>query len=283
MNGPFAWPGGKRLLIKTLLPLIPEHDAYVEVFCGSAKLMFAKAPSPWEVINDINGDLINYFRVAKHRAGELAEALETELVASERFLELKLRGGGVALSEIDRALSFLYLTEYSFGGKGIDFAGVNIGHGQPPVKKSLERVRETLQDVSKRLSEVLIENRDWRACIDRYDSPETFLYLDPPYVSFGRLGRYKQPEAEMHAELMDRLARIKGKFLMSHENHELIRSGAKMHGFQVREVQTKYTLAGKSNDTKTTELVIANYKLPRQVSAAPVTRQRDIQELACVQ
>jgi DNA adenine methylase len=146
----------------------------------------------------------------------------------------------------------------------LDFAAHNINQvGQrPPVKKSLARVRQTLHDTAQRLSKVLIENRDWRACVERYDSAGTFFYLDPPYVSFGRLGRYKAPETEMHVELMERLAAIKGKFLMSHEACDLIRREATEHGFQVREVETKYTLAASKNTTRTTELVIANYMLP---------------------
>src|SRR5262245_1274202 len=104
MEAPFGWPGGKRNLRKTLLALIPQHKAYVEVFAGSAKLLFAKEPSHWEIINDINGDLVNFFRVAKHRPGELAELLEHDLVAAGRFAEL--RASATCENEIERALRF---------------------------------------------------------------------------------------------------------------------------------------------------------------------------------
>jgi DNA adenine methylase len=264
MNAPFAWPGGKRCLVTRLLPILPEHDAYVEVFCGSAKLLFAKAPSAWEVINDINGDLVNFFRVAKHRASELAEAFETECIASERFLELKLLGGGALhQNELERALAFLYLADQSFGGKGQHFCGTTIQSrdSRPPVKKSLGRVRETLLKTAQRLSSVLIENRDWRACIDRYDSKDTLFYLDPPYVNFRSLGRYEAPSEEMHVELLERLARIKGQFLLSHEDHPLIRTEATRHGFQIRTVDTTYSLAA-TNSKAVQELLVANYELP---------------------
>jgi DNA adenine methylase len=259
MNSPFAWPGGKRCLVKRLLPLLPPHEAYAEVFCGSAKLLFAKEPSAWEVINDINGDLINFFRVAKHRSAELAEAFETECVASERFVELKTP----QKAELDRALAFLYLADQSFGGKGEHFCGTTIQSrgSRPPVKKSLARIRETLLKTAQRLTSVLIENRDWRACIDRYDSSDTLFYLDPPYVNFKSLGRYEAPPEEMHIELLDRLAVIQGKFLLSHEDCPLIRTEAKRHGFTLREVETVYSLAS-TKSKKVRELVIANYKLP---------------------
>jgi len=74
MDAPFGWPGGKRNLRKTLIELLPAHRAYVEVFSGSAKLLFAKEPSEWEIVNDVNDDLLNFFRVAKHRPAESVRA-----------------------------------------------------------------------------------------------------------------------------------------------------------------------------------------------------------------
>ena len=68
----FSWPGGKHRLLKHLCSRIPAHSLYVEVFAGSAKLLFAKEPSKAEVINDLNGDIANFFRVTKHRPAELA-------------------------------------------------------------------------------------------------------------------------------------------------------------------------------------------------------------------
>ena len=123
MESPFGWPGGKRNLKKTLLAAIPAHKAYVEVFAGSAKLLFAKAPSPWEILNDINDELVNFFRVAKHRPSELAERLEHDLIAAGRFSELRHE---TRQSEVERALKFCYLTWYSFGSKGEHFASTTI-------------------------------------------------------------------------------------------------------------------------------------------------------------
>ena len=65
------WPGGKRKLAKHILPLLGEHRCYVEPFAGAAAIFFMKEPSPVEVINDINGDLSNLYRVVKHHLSEL--------------------------------------------------------------------------------------------------------------------------------------------------------------------------------------------------------------------
>src|SRR4051812_19096634 len=196
MDSPFAWPGGKRALKKVLLQLIPKHRAYVEVFAGSAKLLFAKEPSRWEVINDVNDDLLNFFRVVKHRPSELAEAMEREFIGKARFAELRAEVTNVTQSqnEIDRALRFLYLVWHSFGAMGATFGSQRIeqiGKMAHPIKRSMSAVREVLELTASRLTNVLVDRRDFADCIDRYDSRDTFFYLDPPYTAFQPNGRYQ--------------------------------------------------------------------------------------------
>jgi DNA adenine methylase len=260
MESPFGWPGGKRNLKKTLLAAIPQHKAYVEVFAGSAKLLFAKSPSPWEILNDINDDLVNFFRVAKHRPSELAERLEHDLIAAGRFTELKqekTRGG-----EIERALQFAYLTWYSFGSKGEHFASLQIKHlakAKTPVKRSLIRVRTLLADVAERLRSVLVENRDFAECIRRYDSRDTFFYCDPPYTDFQENGRYK-PMGERNRELFRLLSCIKGKFLLSFDDSAEIRALCKEFRFRVTRVKVAYTLGGTRSSVGN-EVLISNYRI----------------------
>jgi DNA adenine methylase len=260
MESPFGWPGGKRNLKKTLLAAIPQHKAYVEVFAGSAKLLFAKPPSPWEILNDINDDLVNFFRVAKHRPSELAERLEHDLIAAGRFTELKQEKARA--SEIERALQFAYLTWYSFGSKGEHFASMQIKHlakAKTPVKRSLIRVRTLLADVAERLRSVLVENRDFSECIRRYDSRDTFFYCDPPYTDFQDNGRYK-PMGERNRELFQILAGVKGKFLLSFDDSAEIRALCKEFSFRVTQVNVLYTLAGKSKSLAK-EVLISNYRI----------------------
>jgi DNA adenine methylase len=260
MESPFGWPGGKRNLKKTLLAAIPQHKAYVEVFAGSAKLLFAKDPSPWEILNDANDDLVNFFRVAKHRPSELAERLEHDLIAAGRFTELKQavpRG-----SEIDRALQFAYLTWYSFGSKGEHFASMKIGQlmkAKAPVKRSLIRVRTLLADVAERLRSVLVENRDFADCVRRYDSRDTFFYCDPPYTEFQENGRYK-PLGARNRELFKVLAGIKGKFLLSFDDAEEVRNLTREFSFRTTRVKVSYTLAQKKGMIAN-EVLISNYRI----------------------
>ncbi len=240
---------------------MPEHKLYVEVFSGSAKLLFAKQPSNWEILNDIHDDVINFFRVAKHRPAELAERLESEIVAAGRFRDL--RAAAKLESEIERALRFIYLTWYSFGSKGEHFASATVhqvGKARSPIRKSLTMVRELLTEVAARLRNVLVESRDFAHCIRRYDSAGTFFYCDPPYSSFGNNGRY-QSLGPRQAELFSLLAKLKGRFLLSFDNAEEIRALSRKHGFQVRPVTVRYTLAARSQKDAG-ELLISNYELP---------------------
>ena len=257
MNSPFPWPGGKRALQKTLLALIPKHKIYAEVFAGSAKLLFAKDAAHLEVMNDLNGDVTNFFRVAKHRPAELAERFELECIHAERFRNLRAKPE--LEDEIDRALRFAYLVWYSFGAKGQHFASSS---GRcPKAKRPLDRVRALLQMTAQRLSAVLIEQKDFAEILPRYDSTETFFYLDPPYVTFQANGRYQPLTKDHRIKLFALLANLKGKFLMSFDDCAEIRALSRNHKFKMRNVGVVYTIGGAGERKASPELLISNFAL----------------------
>jgi DNA adenine methylase len=256
MTSPIAWPGGKRALVRTLLPLIPAHRNYIEVFSGSAKLLFAKEPSRFEVLNDVNGDLINFFRVVKHRSAELAEAFEQECIHAGRFRELQTMSSPC---ELTRALRFAYLAWYGFSGKGLHFARPSAK--RPEVRHSIDSVRELLKKTATRLNRVVIEQRDFADILSRYDSSETFFYLDPPYVEYLPNGRYDPLTPERRAELYAQLAKLKSRWLMSFESHSEALAAAKRYGFRVRKVGVVYTMNGKAERKMTGELLLSNYPI----------------------
>lgn len=263
MNSPFAWPGGKRNLKKTLLSLIPEHEIYVEVFAGSAKLLFAKPLSRCEIMNDINGDVTNFFRVAKHRPAALAELFDHEIVHAERFRDLRHQASSD--DELHRALRFAYLAWYSYGAKGQHFAGSNskgMAGRAAKMKRSLDRVRDLLDDTATRLRNVLIEQRSFEEILERYDSAGTWFYLDPPYVHFQANGRYTALEQGQRERLFSLLAQLKGGFLLSFDDCEEVRTLSRLHRFHLRRVEVGYTLASSaSNRRNAGELLISNKAL----------------------
>ena len=255
MNSPFAWPGGKRNLVKRLLPLLPAHRIYVEPFCGSAKLLFAKKPSEREVISDANGELINFFQVAKHRPSALAQEFHTALCHPKMFSDL--RRSRAARNEVERAFRFLYLTQFSFGAKGEHFAG----HRDFAPNRRLDLISTKLTAAAERLRNVVIECADYAEIIRKYDTPQTLFYCDPPYVDFVGNARYEPFGEEKLDALFDLLAKIKGKFLLSEENHQEVARRVNARAFISRRMQTTYSMNARSTTLRKTELLIANYAI----------------------
>jgi DNA adenine methylase len=255
MNSLFAWPGGKRNLLRPILARIPTHRLYVEVFSGSAKVLFAKEPSAAEVINDINGDVINFYRVVKHRPAELAELLEHDVIHPERFRELKKT---TPVDELERALAFIYTTWYSYGAKGAHFAHASLQEvlrGQ--ARRPLSTVRKLIERGAERLNRVRIEQRDFIEMLTRFDSPETFFYLDPPYVQFSSVGQYEALTKDRRGDLFEKLSKLQGSFLMSFDDCEEIRKLAGKYAMQLERVETSYSLgSAKKSRGKLGELFV---------------------------
>lgn len=115
-KSPLAWVGGKSKLTSTIIPLIPKHSCYVEVFAGAAWVLFRKEPSKVEVINDINGDLITLYRVIQNHLEEFVRYFKWALVSRDEWDRLQLVDEST-LTDIQRAARFYYLVKNAFGAK----------------------------------------------------------------------------------------------------------------------------------------------------------------------
>lgn len=177
MNSPIPWLGGKRLLRKRVIDLFPEHKCYVEVFGGGAWVLFGKEPSSVEVLNDIDGELINFYRIVKCCHHELLLELQWDLVSREYFSKLKREEPNPDCSNVLRAKRFFYLIKASFGGQGGNFG---VTPSAKP-KLNLVEVDTVIQKAHDRLKRVTIEQLDFEPLITRYDRDYTLFYLDPPY------------------------------------------------------------------------------------------------------
>ena len=118
------WMGGKRRLAKHLLPLFPEHQCYVELFAGGAALFFMRPqPAKCEVLNDLNGQLINLYRVVQHHFDEFVRQFEWTLTSREVFARLQSTPPE-CMTDIQRAARFFYLQHTAFGGKTINISAI---------------------------------------------------------------------------------------------------------------------------------------------------------------
>ena len=247
------WMGGKSRLAKHILPLFPDHKTYVEPFAGGAALFFMKDQSKVEVINDLNSDLVNLYRVVKHHPEEFLRHFRNTLISREEFLT-KQRVDPSTLTDIQRAERFFYLQKNAFGGK-IEGQTFGTAPSSPP-KFNLFRIDEYISIAYQRLARTYIENLSWDKCLLKYDRDYTLHYLDPPY--WGTTG-YGNDFSFDQYELMAKLAKsIKGKMIISINDHPDIRTC--FTGLNFHEVELRYTVGGsKKGVKKSKELIFMNY------------------------
>lgn len=247
-----SWVGGKSKLCKTIIPLIPKHTCYVEPFAGAAWVFWKKEKSKVEVLNDINNELINLYRVVQNHFEEFAKHFKWTLVSREEFNRLQMLSPEY-LTDVQRAVRFYYLHKNAFGGK-ID--GQNFGYATiSPPKLNLLNLEKELLKAHSRLAKVFIENLTYDDLIKRYDRTHTFFYIDPPYWGFENdygKGIFDKSDFQTLAEI---LKHLQGKFILSLNDVPEVRNISK--GFNFKEVQVAYT-CGKKHTTGR-EVLIKNF------------------------
>jgi len=259
MKSFLSYLGGKSLLSKKIVPMIPEHTCYCEVFAGAAWILFRKPESQIEIINDINADLVTLYRVIKHHLEEFIRYLKWILVARDEFNRFK-KENPETLTDIQRAVRFYYLLKAGYGSRipNPTFSISTLRHSN----FNLLRVEEELSAAHLRLSSVYIENMHYEELIRRFDRPHTFFYCDPPYYNcedyYGKGLFGRDDFARLAALLKD----IRGRFILSINDAPEIRDT--FRGFNIEEATTSYLVAGADDRKKVTELLIMNY-VPTQV------------------
>ena len=252
MNSPLSYIGGKSKLSDTIIKMIPAHRAYCEVFAGAAWVFFRKEPSKYETINDLDSDLVCFYRVLQNHLEEFLKQFKWLLSSREWFEDWKRQQAAGGLTDIQRAARYYYLQRHTFGGR-VRARTFGVGPLHRP-RINLLRIEEELSEVHLRLATVNIENLAWQEFIKRYDRPQTFFYCDPPY--------YKAPYYIHNLSLMDYhdlaalLAELKGKFILSINDRPEMKKAFK--GFNVKPVALKYSVSkGPLIDAK--ELLVSNF------------------------
>lgn len=245
------WLGGKRRLADIILPQFPPHECYVEVFAGGAALYFLRPPAKTEVINDINGELVNLYRVVQNHLEEFVRHFKWMLYSRQQF---KWAQDEVldTLTDIQRAARFYYLQHSAFGGK-VD--GQTWGTATTVPAPNFMRIEENLSAAHLRLAQAYIENRDWASCIETYDRPHTFFYLDPPYWQTAGYG--VQFDLDQYEKMASLMRSMKGKAILSINDHPDIR---RIFGeFQMQEASIQYIVGGGGKGVDRKELIIYSW------------------------
>lgn len=219
MKSPIKWKGGKSGSVKTILPIIPEHKCYVEPFFGGGWIYFAKEKSKVEVVNDINGELVNFFEILRTQEKEFEQRFNYVVKSKELFLEYrKTIGQETSLSPLERAFRFYYVNQNAFSGliRYNQSGGCNSSFAGSPDKEAQSSFWDInkIRNAYERLKETIIEHDDYKAIIKRYDRDYTLFFLDPPYEGLDKR-TYNGENYFNYDELLEQLRNIKGKFILT--------------------------------------------------------------------
>ena len=262
MDSLFSYYGGKGRMAHNIIPLIPPHTVYVEPFCGAASVFFAK---PWtlansenscnyqEVLNDIDGDLVNLFRVMQNK--EKSEALIyrlslTPYARAEHDLARQICKSAADGTDIDRAWAYFTNIMMSFanifhGGWGTGVFGPNLA-----IKWNRKTATDRLRKYTERLRLAHLECDDAIAVIKRWDSPQSVFYCDPPYSGTNQ-GYAIQYTNEQYRSLISALSACQGSFVLSSYENDMVPAEWPCHKFKAKMSCSKPT----GNKTETQDRV----------------------------
>lgn len=231
MKPPLAYYGGKSRLAGWIASVLPAHRVYVEPFCGSAAVLFAKAPSTHEILNDLDGDLVCFLRVLRARPEELERACRLTPYARDEYAAADLAEPG--LDELERARRWWVRSSQSFAQVAKRGTGwsTSIQRGSNNARSVWNRL-DRFRPAAERLGCVTVENRDALEVIPAYDDARGVFYIDAPYLGSTRSGFAdgRRPAGDyfcefasdvQHKELARVLGEVRGAVLVSGYPSEL--------------------------------------------------------------
>jgi DNA adenine methylase len=247
----FKWQGGKSKLAKDILPKFPKHDCYVELFMGGAALFFLREElAKVSVLNDVNGELVNLYRVVQNHLPEFLRQFECILSSREQF-QLYQQTNPASLTDVQRAVRWYYLQQHAFGGR---MTGQTFGTSTTHPVFDATSLEAKLKAGANRLAKVSIEHLPWLDCAKRYDRPHTFFYADPPYLCATDYGTPFGMDEYM--SLAAWMGSCQGKVMLSINDHPAIREVFAEFAFD--ELTLSYS-SGLERGKKTTELLYRNW------------------------
>ncbi len=239
---PFSWPGGKSKLKKRIIVEIPPHKTYVEPFVGGGSVLFAKPLAEKNVINDLDKNLINFYKDLKNNGCKTAKSCKLP-TTKKQFDELDEKNPCGLMGQI----------KTSYGGKRKTFHPGT--YERPHTTKNPKR---QCNDQQTKLKKTSILNNDFEIVLEKYNKKDTFAYLDPPYV--GSENFFKSGGDDASPEKVCKcLKKFKGKFLLSYNDNPRVKKACK--DFEIKKIDTKYEMQRKQTGTMkpVKELLIRNY------------------------
>ncbi len=226
MKSVLRYPGSKSGMAKAILDHFPQHNTYIEPFFGGGSVFFSKEPSKYEVINDLSSTVVNFWRVCRDHADDLAKAVSLTPWSREEYEDSY---GPPTGDSVEDARRFLVRTSQAYGIRLTVHTGwKNRGSsGATSVTSGWDDMPERIRLVADRLKLAEIDNRPATEVIKRLgDQSDALFYIDPPYVLSTRNGnRYYHHEMDEqdHYRLLDAALGIRGAVIISGYGHPIYR------------------------------------------------------------
>lgn len=258
LKTPISYYGGKQSMLKHILPLIPEHDVYVEPFFGGGAVFWGKEPIKAEIINDYNGLVMNFYEQLKTNFDELKKFIDATPYSRDAYAKaMVVYKNSYMFKPVVKAWAFWIGTVQGFSNQIGSWRA-----SQPRCKEALLNLNKKAlisTDLSSRLELVQMENMDAVKLIQSKDTKHTFFYIDPPYVGAdqGHYGGYSQDHFN---NLLTTLSKLKGKFLLSsYPNNELIKHRKKFRWYD-KDINMQLS-ASRDKSKRKVECLTANYPI----------------------
>lgn len=221
MNAILKYPGAKWNIADWVISHFPEHQIYCEPFFGSGAVFFNKSPAYIETVNDIDGDIVNLFKVCREQPEELARLIEFTPFSREEFTACYEKSD----DPVEQARRTLVRYHQSFGTSNSSkrsWRNVQT-YGGPRTATMWNHLPEIILDVCARLKEAQIECIDAIELIERYDDANTLIYCDPPYLqTLRKKNLYKHElDEDYHRRLLAALKKSKSKVVLSGYDNEI--------------------------------------------------------------
>lgn len=254
LRTPIWWSGGRGRIVPKLLPLVPPHRIYVEVFGGGGSLLLAREPSMVEVYNDLDSGLVNFFRVLRD-PGKFRRFHELAMLtpySREEYCQCR-ETWEEAADDAEKAFRWFVVARGSFAGifgRGWGSVVTTSARGMASTSSAWLSALSMLPAIHERMMRVQIEHADFRQILQRYDTPETFFHVDPPYVPETRKsGGYRHElSLDDHRELVETVLRLQGKVMLAGYAHPVYKP-VDAAGWRRHDIQLTCTAAGRTRSS----------------------------------
>jgi len=264
MKTPLTYYGGKQLMLKHILPLVPFHNIYNEPFFGGGALYWAKKEVRCEMINDINNNIIAFYEIIKGGRTKIFDRLvQTSLISYTQYLKAnRIFWGRIKSNKPEKAWAVWFLGNLAFCGN-FD-GGIKFSKSPERSYRFLINSKKNILNptIIKRLEKTQINCRDALGVISMMDSKATFHYLDPPYMGADQ-GHYSGYTEKQFIELLEICSKLEGKFLLSCYSGTVINIFIEENNWNCRRIK-RYSGAAVYHGKRVNkiEFLIYNYTEP---------------------